>query len=342
MATVETSVERGVGTILLNRPAALNALDASMYEGLTSVLDAWYDDPRVRAVTMRGAGKAFCAGGDVRFTLETVRSGDAARVDELYRQEYGIDGLIHRYPKPIIAVIDGVCMGGGMGLAMHAQYRLVSERALLAMPETELGFFPDCGVAWLLARLRGAVGTYLALTGARLSASDARRIGLATHTLAADRVDDVERVVAACVESADIDVALSELGGDLPDSALAPNLAAIDETFALDSVPAIVAALERDGSAWAGATLATLRRMSPTALVVTLELLRRERTMTLPRAFEFEGRLAGPLSHTGEYAEGVRAVIIDKDRKPKWHPARLEDVDHAAVMQLLDRAEAGT
>ena len=152
----------------------------------------------------------------------------------------------------------------------------------------------------------------------------------------------MERVLAACVDSSDMDVALSELGADLPDSTLVPNLAAIDETFGLDSVPAIVAALERDGSAWAGATLATLRRMSPTALVVTFELLRRERTMTLPRAFEFEGRLAGPLSHTGEYAEGVRAVIIDKDRKPKWQPARLEDVDHAAVMRLLDRAEAGT
>ena len=340
MATVETSVERGIGTILLNRPAALNALDASMYAALGSTLDAWHDDPEVRAVTLRGAGKAFCAGGDVRFTLERVRAGDGDLVDALFREEYRIDGLIHRYPKPVVAVIDGVCMGGGMGLAMHARYRLVTERALLAMPETDLGFIPDCGVAWLFVRLPGAVGTYLALTGARLGASDARAIGLATHALAVDRAGEVEALLAGCADAGEVDAALTALAAELPEAPLAPHRAAIDAAFGRDGVSAIVAALERDSSPWAVTTLAALRRISPTAAALTFELLKRERTLSLEAAFALEGRLAGWLARTPEYAEGVRAVILDKDRTPLWKPSRIEDVDHDAVVRLLDAAQA--
>jgi enoyl-CoA hydratase len=339
LATIESSVRDGIGRILLNRPAALNALDGPMYAAIGRTLDAWYDDPAVRAVTLRGAGKAFCAGGDIRYTLACVRAGEFDAIDANYREEYRIDHLIHTYPKPIVAVVDGICMGGGMALAMHARYQLVSERALFAMPETEIGFFPDCAMSWVFLRLRGAVGTYLALTGARLSAADALGVGLASHSLASGRIDDVEAVLAACADPAEIDAALTSLGTALPQSELVANRAAIDAAFGGESVAAILAALDAAATPWAAATAATLRRMSPTALVLTFELLQRERTLALADAFALEGRIAGPLSRTPEYAEGVRAVIVDKDRAPKWNPARIEEVDHAAVVRLLDAAE---
>jgi enoyl-CoA hydratase len=337
---VVSSVEHGIGRVLLNRPAALNAVNGPMFADIGRILDAWIGDDAVRAVTIRGAGRAFCAGGDVRYTVESVRSGDHRLIDQLYGEEYRIDALIHRYPKPFVAVIHGACMGGGMGLSMHAAYRLVAEDALLAMPETELGFFPDCGVMWVLARLPGAIGRYLALTGARLSAADACYAGLATHSIRTDRAAEVESLLAESTDAAAFRAGLVALAADLPESALATHRAQIDAAFGQPSLAGIVAALERDATPWAAITLALLRRMSPTSVDMTFELLERERTLSLERSLAIEYEVARRLAWTPEFAEGVRAVILDKDRKPRWNPARIEDVDHAAVIRFLDEAQS--
>ena len=340
MSLIESTVENGIGRLLLNRPAALNAIDGPMFATIGGILERWIDDPTVRAVTVRGAGRAFCAGGDVRYTVESVRSGQRRLIDELYGVEYRIDGLIHRYPKPFVAVVHGACMGGGMGLAMHAAYRLVCEDALLAMPETELGFFPDCGVMWLLARLPGAIGRYLALTGARLSAADACYTGLATHAVRADRAAEVEALLAESTDAPAFRAALDALAPDLPESALATHRAQIDAAFGQPNVAGIVVALEQDPSPWAEATLALLRRMSRGALCMSFELLERERSLSLERSLAIEYEVARRLAWTPEFAEGVRAVILDKDRKPRWNPARIEEVDRTAVRRFLDEAQS--
>ncbi len=334
MANIETTVENGVGRILLNRPQALNAMDMPMYVAIGQALDGWVDDPIVRAVTLRGAGKAFCAGGDVRYTLASYQSGDGKLADDGYHEEYRVDQLIHAYPKPVAAVVHGVCMGGGMALAAYSALRVIVEGAILAMPENAIGLFPDCALTWVFARLPGAMGAYLGLTGARFTAADALDLGLATHVIGADNAAAVEELLAA-EGNLDNLATLPRTQGPL-----AEHRARIDATFSAASVPEIVAALEADGSEWAQTTLVTLRAMSPTSLAITLELLHRVRSVSLERAFAIDGVLAPRLSRTPEYAEGVRAVIIDKDRNPKWNPRHIEDVDPAAIRALLDAVEA--
>jgi enoyl-CoA hydratase len=334
MATIEATVENGVGRLLLNRPQALNAMDGPMYFAMGRALDAWAADPAVRVVTIRGAGKAFCAGGDVRYTLASYKDGDGQLADAGYAEEYRVDQLIHGFPKPLAAVVHGICMGGGMALAMYARHRVLTEQAILAMPETAIGLFPDCGLTWSFSRLPGAVGMYLGLTGARINAADARALGLATHVVAPEHADAVESMLA---NGSSLD-ALEEIAP--APGPIAEHRAQIDTIFGQGSVPAIAAALATDGSPWATQALATLRAMSPTSLAITLELLRRVHTATLEHAFAIDGVLAPRLSRTPEYAEGVRAVIIDKDRNPKWHPARIEDVDPSTITALLDEVEA--
>ena len=333
-ATVEATVANGVARLLLNRQQALNAMDGPMYFAMGAALDAWAADPAVHAVTIRGAGKAFCAGGDVRYTLASYKDGDGAAADAGYAEEYRVDQLIHAFPKPVAAVVHGICMGGGMALAMYSRYRILTAGAVLAMPETAIALFPDCGLTWLFARLPGAMGTYLGLTGARVGAADALTLGLASHVVTDGAAAQIEHVLGA---EARLDALPT---ADVGPSPLAQQRARIDATFGPDSVLGIVRALEADRSAWAQATLATLRAMSPTSLVLTHELLRRARNASLAHAFAVDGVLAPRISRTAEYAEGVRAVIVDKDRNPKWNPPRIEDVDPAAVAALLDEVES--
>ena len=335
----DATVERGVGRLLLNRPQALNAIDGPMFGAIRTLLERWHDDPAVRAVTIRGAGRAFSAGGDIKYTVATAKSGERDLVDAIYRNEYAIDAMIDGFPKPLAALVHGVCMGGGMGLAMHAQVRVVSEDAMLAMPETEIGFFPDCGVSWLLLRLPGAIGTYLALTGARVGAADARWLGLATHVVRSGDLDAVQALVERA-GGADPSAAIAELAIETAPSPLAALRPQIDAAFGADSMSGIAATLERADSGWARDTLATLRRMSPTALCLTFELLQRERGMELEAALQLEYELARRTAFTPEFHEGVRAVVIDKDRRPAWSPARIEDVDLHAVSAYLDELQA--
>ena len=320
-----------VGRILLNRPKALNAIDLPMIRACARALDAWRDDPHVHAVVIEGAGdRAFCAGGDIRALRQYELDGEHHRAEAFFREEYELNLAIATYPKPYIALIDGICMGGGIGVSVHAPYRVATEHAAFAMPETAIGFFPDIGATFFLPRLPGEIGTYLGLTGARAQGADAVHAGLATHFTPRAALPALSRALAEDGPSA-----LGPHVAPLSAFSLAPHRAAIDHCFGADSVAGIVHRLEGVGDAWAAAALQTLRSVSPSALCWTLEALRRGADLTLPQCQAAELALTRTAMRHPDFAEGVRAMVVDKDRNPRWEPARIEDVDPAAIAAMF-------
>jgi enoyl-CoA hydratase len=337
MSTEPTLITRRdgrIGRILLNRPRALNALDLDMIRGMTSTLIAWRDDPHVHAVVVEGAGdRAFCAGGDIRALRDGQLSGDRKSVEAFFREEYDLNLLIAGYPKPYIALIDGICMGGGIGISVHAPYRVATEHAAFAMPETAIGFFPDIGATYFLPRLPGVLGIYLGLTGLRITGSDAVHAGFGTHFVPRARLGDLSAALARQGASA-----LATFAEPLPSYSLEPYRAEIDHCFSAPDVPAIMHRLQADGSDWAAPAIQAMRTVSPSALSWTLEALRRGADLILPRALDAEFLLTRTTMAHPDFAEGVRAMVVDKDRQPKWQPARIEDVDPAAIAALFDPA----
>lgn len=330
-ATVIVTRQGRIGHILLNRPKALNALDIGMIRAMTAALVQWRDDPSVHAVVVEGAGgKAFCAGGDIRAIRAHVLAGEHEAVAAFFGEEYALNAMIDEYTKPYIALVDGVCMGGGIGLSVHGQIRVTSEAGMFAMPETAIALFPDVGATFMLPRLPGALGMYLGLTGARLHGADAVHAGIATHfvpkaqmtTLAADIARDGATAVATHAAA-------------LPPFSLAPHRAAIDRCFGEGSVAGIVAALEAEGTEWASETLAALLHVSPSAVFWSFEAIRRGARLNLRGCLAAEFALTRHISVHPEFAEGVRAMLVDKDRAPKWAPARIADVDPAAVAAVF-------
>jgi enoyl-CoA hydratase len=316
-----------IGHILLNRPKALNALDLAMIRAVTAALAEWRDDPAVHAVVMEGAGgKAFCAGGDIRAIRAASLAGDHDQVAAFFREEYALNAMIDEYPKPHIAIIDGVCMGGGIGLSVHGDMRVTSDAGMFAMPETAIALFPDVGATFVLPRLPGALGMYLGLTGARLHGADAVHAGLATHYVPKSAIAGLADAIAA-----DGAAAVAAHAVTLPAFSLAADRAAIDRCFGRDSVPAIIAALEAEGTEWAARTLAGLRHVSPSAVLWTFEAIRRGAAMSLRACLAAELALTRHISVHPEFVEGVRAMLVDKDRAPRWTPSRIEDVDPAAI-----------
>jgi enoyl-CoA hydratase len=334
MQSEETVIARRdgrVGRILLNRPKALNALDLSMIRACARALDTWRDDPQVHAVVIEGAGdRAFCAGGDVRALRQYELDGQRFRAEEFFREEYALNLAIATYPKPYIALIDGICMGGGIGLSVHAPYRVATEHAAFAMPETAIGFFPDIGATFLLPRLPGQLGTYLGLTGLRMQGGDAVHAGLATHFT---RREDLPALSQALAD--DGPAALASHGAPLPAFSLAPHRAAIDRCFSAGTVAEIMRRLEALDEEWAGKAIAALRAVSPSALCWTLEALRRGANFTLPQTQAAELALTRTTMRHPDFAEGVRAMVVDKDRKPRWQPARIEEVEPAAIAAIF-------
>jgi enoyl-CoA hydratase/carnithine racemase len=329
--TVVTSRDGRVGRILLNRPKALNALDLEMIRACAAILETWREDPHVDAVVIEGAGdRAFCAGGDIRALRDGQLSGDRASVDQFFREEYALNLAIATYPKPYIALIDGICMGGGIGMSVHAPYRVATEHAGFAMPETAIGFFPDIGATFLLPRLPGQLGIYLGLTGLRVTGADAVHAGLATHFTPRAHLADLSAALAR-----DGVAALAAYNRTLPAFSLAGDRAAIDHCFSGATVSEIVVRLEATGAAWAEAALKALRHVSPTALHFTLRALRRGRELTLKQALDAEFALTRTTMAYADFAEGVRAMVVDKDRKPAWRPATIETVDPASVDALF-------
>ena len=330
-AEVITRVENRVGRITLNRPKALHALNLGMCEAMTGAMLAWRDDPAVTSVLVDHAGeRGFCAGGDIRMIAESGAS-DASEARAFFLAEYRLNHLMFEYPKPITAIVDGIVMGGGVGISEPAGVRVATERTTYAMPETGIGLFPDVGGGWFLPRLPGETGTWLALTGARLKAADTVALGIHTHFVTSEGVEALKADLLAKGPESVVDHAGE--GGAAP---LTEHRGAIDRLFAFDTVEDIFAALEADGSDWAPAQLATLKTKSPQSLKVTLRQLRAGRAMsTFAEVMAMEYRLGGRVVRTHDFQEGVRAVIVDKDNAPKWSPAALEGVTDADLDALF-------
>ena len=331
-----------LGLITLNRPQALNALSLAMVRDITTLLTHWAGRPEIEAVAVLGAGRegrppAFCAGGDIRFFHQAAHAGDPA-MDDFFTEEYRLNHLIHAYPKPYVALMDGIVMGGGMGISQGAKLRVLSEHSKLAMPETGIGLFPDVGGGWFLARCPGHVGEWLALTGHAIGAGDAIEWGLgdvfvrAEHWLALieelrhGAQPSAEHVVATVMERVDL----------APMSAPKAMLDRIDQHFGQPTLRAILDSLARADDDWARETLATLRKRSPTMMAVTLELVRRGRALSLADDLRLERdlvhhcfQLRGPAR--SETVEGIRALAVDKDHAPRWQPATVAGIDAAEV-----------
>ncbi len=320
-----------VGHLRLNRPRALNALDHAMVQGIAAQLAAWRDDPAVVLILVEGeGGRAFCAGGDIRQGRQMLMEGRGDLLIEFLDEEYTMNGVIGALSKPWISLIDGICMGGGVGVSVHGSHRVATEHAVFAMPETTIGLFPDVGSSFVLSRMRGAMGEWLGLTGARLRGAEAVEAGFATHFVPRDALPALREALLA----EDVG-AVEKAAQPVPPGPIAALQATVDRCFGAGSVPAIVAALEREGTEWAREQLATLRRVSPTSLFVTHEMLRRARGLDLAGCLAMDSALARSVTPYPDFAEGVRALLVDKDNAPRWTPPRIEDVSPAAIEAMF-------
>jgi enoyl-CoA hydratase len=322
--------------VTLNRPRALNALSLAMCQALDAGLIAWRADPEVRAVLIKGAGeRAFCAGGDIRALHEILTTEGVAAAAGFYALEYPMNARLHHFPKPYIALLDGITMGGGVGVSIHGSHRVVTERTLFAMPETMIGFFPDVGATYVLARLPGSVGLHLGLTGAGLGAADCRAIGIGTHTTASERLAALEQALAEADLSRDafaaVDRVLERFRVD-PGPATLPALRArIDRCYGRPSLEEVLAALADEPSGWGAAQLEQLESKSPTSLAVTFRQLGAGATLDFDAAMRLEYRLVHRFLAGHDFREGIRALIIDKDNRPRWRPELLAEVTPAAI-----------
>jgi len=322
------------GFVILNRPRALNALTLGMVRGLAGALDAWEHDPDIRCVVVTGAGgKAFCAGGDIRLLHDL---GKAGRIDEargFWREEYLLNLRIKAYPKPYIAIIDGIVMGGGVGVSLHGSHRVAGERYLFAMPEVGIGFFPDVGATHALPRLPGATGTWLAVSGDRVGQADALALGLATHAVPSAAVPEL---LVALERGEDPDAALARLSaapaGPAPIEA---RRAAIDHAFGADTVEDILARLAQLDDAWVRPMLDGLAKKSPTSMKLALAQMKAGKELSFAEAMRLEFRVVSRVALGHDFYEGVRALIIDKDQSPRWRPAHLAEITEADIAAYL-------
>lgn len=329
MAGQEVHFDRNgvAGVITLDRPQALNALTAGMAAAILEQLAIWADDDGVDRVVIRANGeKAFCAGGDIRNLYDWGLAGDP-RARDFYRVEYTLNTAIKHYPKPFVALIDGIVMGGGVGLSVHGSHRVGSEAVTFAMPETGIGLFPDVGGTFFLPRMRGETGMFLGLTGARLKSADALHVGVLTH--AASRAD-LPELFEALAAPGDEDAIIGRFGGATEEAPLKAVETLIDRHFSARSVEDILASLDRaaegvDGE-WAARQAATLRTKSPTSLKIAFRQLRQGQGLDFRDSMRLEYRIVTRILAATDFFEGVRAVIIDKDQQPRWRPDRLDAV----------------
>jgi enoyl-CoA hydratase len=319
------SIEGGVGRIRLNRPKAIHALTTEMCDAMSAALLKWLHDPAVELVLIDHAeGRGFCAGGDV---VMLARSGneDASDAKRFFFAEYRLNHLLFSYPKPTIAIMDGITMGGGVGISQPCDFRIATENTRLAMPETGIGLFPDVGGGWYLSRLPGRVGQFMVLTGARLDGAECRYLNLATHYVEQTGLEElVERIVKAPERAQG---ALGAASALVPPARIEANLPQITRLFASNSLEEVLAALEADGSDWAQTELATVRSKSPLSCKVSLRLLAEGASRaSFGDEMTAEYALAGRVVRTHDFREGVRALLIDKDNSPQWDPATPEEV----------------
>ncbi|XP_014736402.1 PREDICTED: 3-hydroxyisobutyryl-CoA hydrolase, mitochondrial isoform X2 [Sturnus vulgaris] len=339
-STAEVLLEKkgGAGIITLNRPKTLNALNISMIQQIYPQIKTWEQDPETFLIIIKGTGgKAFCAGGDIRAITEAGKARDKMTRD-FFRSEYRLNNAVGTCKKPYVALIDGITMGGGVGVSVHGHFRVATEKTLFAMPETAIGLFPDVGGGYFLPRLSGKIGYYLGLTGCRLKGRDVLRAGIATHFVESEKLPALEKDLIALKSPSKEKIA------DLLNSyhmkctidqekkfSLDEHMEKINSIFSANSMEEIVKRLKQDGSPFAMKELETLNKMSPTSLKLTLRQLREGASMSLQEVLQMEYRLSQACMKGHDFYEGVRAVLIDKDQSPKWKPAALEEVSDEFV-----------
>jgi enoyl-CoA hydratase/carnithine racemase len=344
---VQTALSNGIGMITLDRPKALNSLSLDMVRAITQSLLAWRNDDSVRAVLIRSSSeRAFCAGGDIRFFHEAGHStpqAGSALLEDFFTEEYALNHLIHTYSKPYIALMDGIVMGGGMGIAQGGEsnrMRIVTERTKMAMPEVNIGLFPDVGGSYFLSRCPDQIGTYLGVTGEVIGAADALLAGLADVFIPSTALNALFDMLASS-RATDLRAAVLEFGAqfraeaDPEASLLAAQRGKIARHFAAESVHAIAALLANDDDAFAQKTLAVMQKRSPLMMCVTLEQLRRGAALGVADCLRMERTMVRRSFENGEVLEGIRSVVIDKDNAPKWQPASLDEVDAAMVERFF-------
>ncbi len=323
------------GLVTLNRPQALNAVTLPMVRALAHKLDDWATDPAVTRVVVSGAGeRAFSAGGDIRALYDLGVAGRQVEALTFWREEYRLNTVIKRFPKPYVALINGIDMGGGVGVSIHGSHRVAGEKFLFAMPEVGIGFFPDVGATWFLPRMPGEIGTFCALTGERLKAADGVATGIASHHVAAERFAELTGALCGNIP---VDAILAAFADAPGQAAVTARRTAIDRAFAGERVEAILdrldAAARADDAdaAWAAATAATIRTKSPLSLKIALQQVRRGKSWSFEDCMRAEFRIVSRIVYGRDFYEGIRAVIIDKDNAPRWQPIALAAVTDAEV-----------
>jgi enoyl-CoA hydratase len=341
MAAEDIRIERrgGLGLIALNRPQALNTLSLAMYRIFDPQLVAWGHDPDIHAVAVKGeGGRAFCAGGDVRAIYDARRGavGDGDYKTDFFREEYSLIARVHRFPKPYVALMDGIVMGGGAGISVNGSHRIVTEKTLFAMPEVHIGLFPDVGASRFLNLCPGRAGLYLALTGKRIGAADCLYCGFATHYVPSARLNELVAALAAIqfhpgTARAQIDATIARFATEPGAASLPAIQPEIDRAFAGKSIEAILAALDRERADWAKEARDAMARAAPLSLKITLRQLQLGKGMSVDQALTLEYRLTQHVMAGQDFFEGIRAALVDKDNKPRWQHAAPEDVGEGEV-----------
>ncbi|XP_065076165.1 3-hydroxyisobutyryl-CoA hydrolase, mitochondrial [Ochlerotatus camptorhynchus] len=321
-------VGKSAGLITLSRPKALNAINLDMVRQVYGAMKGWQDNKSL--IVIKGTGeKSFCAGGDVRAVVE---NGPIESSRNFFREEYRLNALISACKPDYVAIVDGITMGGGVGLSVHGKYRVATERTMFAMPETAIGLFPDVGGGHFLPRLQGKLGLYLGLTGFRLKGKDVTKAGIATHYVESKDLEALEKELFATSNSSEVNNVLSKFNvKDNAEFVLAKNIKQINECFSATTIEQIIANLEKDGSDWAHSTLNTLNKMSPTSMKITKKQLDLGLNCDLRSCLKMEFRMAVHSVIGSDFKEGVRAMLIDRDQSPKWNPAKLSDVTDKQV-----------
>lgn len=327
-------VKGKIGIVMLNRPDSLNALNVELFKSLRLIFQKYEEDPNVKVILLKGAGRGYCAGGDIKeLSLQTQKHGlSFSRI--FFNSEYSLDYYSSTMKKPQIVFWNGIAMGGGVGISIYFKYRIATEKTAFAMPEVGIGLFPDVGGSYFLSRMPWPLGLYLGLSTARLDGADAVSFGVATHFISSEKLPLLEKqlVSLSSVESGTLDKFINSFSSAPPNpSAVRTQWQKISAIFSLDSVEAIFSALEKDNSEWAVTTFKKMKTVSPTSLKVTFQQICRGRDWTVLQTFKQEYQLALNFMKSHDFFEGVRAVLIDKSAKPQWKPAHAEKVTEADV-----------
>lgn len=318
------------GVIILNRPKALNSLNTSMVSKLLPQLREW--ENKKHLVIIKGAGdKAFCAGGDVKEAIDKVEG------PRFFHTEYNVNYLIGKYKIPYIALINGITMGGGLGVSVHGRYRVATEKTMIAMPETKIGLFPDVGGSYFLPRLQVNLGLYLGLTGDRLKGKDVVKAGIATHFVSSQRLYELEMLLSRCTSDGEVQALLNKFNEPPEEFSLAPNIKHINYCFAASTVEEIIERLEKVQNDWSVKTLKTLSQMCPGSLKITMRALQRGAQLELPQCLKMEYRLASRATCNHDFPEGVRALLIDKDNNPQWKHKSLAEIEDDYVEEYFKK-----